>query len=138
MNVLQIIAAPNPKKAVFYNPVDKIVYFESADLIGVVEFEDPDGSGMVANLASYLCTDKLGFYMAPQMQLNFLDIIDNSETELDLGKYKKSMELITEAYKEFDKQFTDVEAVRVENKGNLSKILRMTNKLKDKEQEDTE
>lgn len=135
MNVLQIMAAPIAKKAVFYNPVDKIVYYETADILGVVEFHDPDGSEIVVNMACYLCTDKFGFYMVPQLQINFLDLIDASEVQLDIGKYAKQMALIAKSYKDFEKNLTGVEAVRVENKGNLSKILRMTKKPTDPEPE---
>lgn len=121
MNVLQIVVAPKAKLAVFYNPVDKCIYFEPSNIIGVVEFQDPDGSEMVANVACYLSYDKFGMYTVPQLQPNFINVIDKEE-DFSMHLHKAQIEGISKFYKEMEGKLTEVETIEIKNKGNVSFI----------------
>lgn len=123
MNVFNIIAAPKTKRAIFYDPITKQTRSERADVIGVVEFLNPDDSDQAVSLACYLCTDKAGFYQTPQMCPDFLDLIDENEV-LDLGNYTQQIAIITDIYRQIDEELTGIETVQVKHEGKVSFIKR--------------
>lgn len=123
MNVFQIMPAPKSKKAFFYDPTTKSVYSEVSDIIGIVEFLNPENSEEAIMLPVYLCTDKMGFYSVPQLLPNFLDVVDN-ELSFDIGKYTNQIQVITDIYKDVDTKLTEVETIQIQHEGKVSFIKR--------------
>lgn len=121
MNILSIMAAPSPKKALLYdNEKDELV-FERADIIGLIEMENPDNPGELATMPMYMCHDSFGVYFVPQLSMNFIEFVDDLDN-IDLGKYNEQVKDIKKFYEEV---LSDIETVEVESKGNVSHIRRI-------------
>jgi len=127
MFILNIIPAPVPKKAVLYNPENDTLIIQPADIIALMELENPDAPGETATIPMYLCSDSLGVYFPPQMDITFLDLIDSPKT-VDIGDYTDQ---ILEIKKFFDE--AEADTVEVETKGNVSQIKRFVRPRKKEE-----
>lgn len=128
MFILNIIPAPSPRKAISYDIKTNELIIEKADVIALVELQNPDNPQEMATIPMFMCSDSYGVYSAPQVNMGFLEFVEPHEN-IDLGKY-------TDQIKEIKKLYNSVkdglEEVEVENKGNVTHIKRIIrNKKKD-------
>jgi hypothetical protein len=86
VNILNIIAAPFPKRAISYDPIKDELVFENADIIGLIEMFNPDDPTEVAVVPMYMTADNLGGYGLPQFSEFFLELADIKD-DIDYGKY---------------------------------------------------
>jgi len=118
MMILSILAAPNPKRAVLYNPKTDDLIFELADIIGLIAMENPDDPEEMTYIPMYMISDDFGGYNLPQMDVRFIEFV-NPKDDLDLGKYTQQIEEIKELITKMDE-----ETVEVTTTGNVSQIKR--------------
>jgi len=116
--ILSILAAPNPKRAVLYNPKTDDLIFELADIIGLIAMENPDDPEEMTYIPMYMISDDFGGYNLPQMDVRFIEFV-NPKDDLDLGKYTQQIEEIKELITKMDE-----ETVEVTTTGNVSQIKR--------------
>lgn len=119
MFIINIISAPNPKKAVTYDEKNDNLVITAADVIALVEVPNPDNSNEVATVPMIMCCDSFGVYYPPQLDINFLEFIEQNDI-VDIGKYT----LLINEIKKFYKESVDTK-VEVKNKGNVSFIKRL-------------
>jgi hypothetical protein len=124
MLIVNIIPAPHSKKAVWYDPQDDHIVIATADVIGLVELENPDNAQEIATIPMYMTADKLGVYTLPQLDVNFLEFLDGNDS-VDIGKHVKQIEEIKQLYKK-----TRTEVVEVEKTGNVTQIKRIIKNVK--------
>lgn len=127
MFIINIIPAPQPKKAVSYDPIEDDLVIQTADVIGLIEVQNPENPQEVANMPMYMVSDEFGIYNAPQVDPHFLEFIELGDA-LDLDKYKAQIEGIKKFHEEIEN-----ETVEVESKGNVSHIKRFVRPAKKKE-----
>jgi len=121
MLILNIIPAQFPKRAVLYDAKNKQLIFETADVIGLVELQNPDDLEEVTVVPMYMTSNTLGVYSLPQLAINFLEIIPLNET-VDYSTYLKQIKDIETLLKNLPNKD---EVVEVETKGNISRIKRI-------------
>lgn len=126
MFIVNIIAAPSPKKAVSYDHMKDELIIEKADIIALVEIANPDNPGETATIPMYMCSDSFGVYFSPQMSINFLEFIEPHDS-VDLGKYLEQIEDIKKFHEDVD---NNTETIEVERKGNLTQIKRIIKQRK--------
>lgn len=124
MMIISILAAPNPKRAVWYDKEKDDLVFQIADIIGLISMENPDDPEELCTIPMYMTPDNFGGYSLPQMDINFIEFID-LDTNIDLGKYLDIIIEIKKLYEEIES-----ETVEVETKGNVSQIKRFIRPLK--------
>lgn len=122
MSIINIIAAPRPKKAIWYDVEKDELVIDTADIIGLVEIQNPDNLDEIAVVPMYMVSDDFGTYRLPQVNANFIEFIDINE-QVDYGDYEKSILDIKTMYEKFKKDSPEV--VEVETQGNISKIKRI-------------
>lgn len=127
MMIVNVIAAPHQKRAIWYDPHKNDLIVKPADLIGLIELENPDNPSEIATVAMYMTCDHLGVYGLPQLDVNFLEMINANET-LDIGKYTQQIEGIKELYAKIKAKGPEI--VEVETEGNVSKIKRIIRQTK--------
>lgn len=132
MFIVSIIAAPSPKKAVSYDHVKDELLIEKADIIALVEINNPDNPGETATIPMYMSSDSFGVYFAPQMSMNFLEFIEPHDS-IDLSKYLEQMEDIKKFHEDVENK---TETIEVERKGNISHIKRIIKQRKTEEPKD--
>lgn len=132
MHIINIIPAPVPKKAVYYNLQKDKLFTENADIIALTEIQNPDNPQEAAVLPLYMCCDALGVYFPPQMDITFLEFIGVND-EINPVKYEKH---IVELKKLYANLKDKTEVIEVESKGNIRKIIRPT-KIKDEPKTDS-
>jgi len=116
--IINIIPAPTPKKAVVYDPIKDEVVFETADVIGLVEVINPDNEQEGVIIPMYMCSNSMGTFYPPQMDINFLELIPMNK-DLDLSKYVDTINELKKYYQEIEEGI-----IEVETKGNVSSIKR--------------
>ena len=126
MNIIQIMPAVTPKKAVIYDPLENKLVIEVADIIGLIEMPAPEDESMVAIIPMYMCTDESGFYQLPQLFPTFLGLIDKDEV-VSLADYSEQIVAIKADY---EKAINNLEEIEVERKGNVSHIKRIVRQKK--------
>lgn len=124
MLIVNIIAAPSPKKAVSYDHDKDELIVERADVISLVEISNPDNAGEIATIPMYMCADSFGVYFAPQMSINFLEFIEPHDS-IDMGKYEEHIKEIKKFHED-----EKAETIEVERKGNLTQIKRIIRQKK--------
>lgn len=116
--IITIIPAPTSKKAVIYDPIKDEVVFETADVIGLIEVVNPDDTQEGVVIPMYMCSNSMGTFYPPQMDINFLELV-SMNTDLDLSKYVEQIDELKKYHKDIEESM-----VEVETKGNLSSIKR--------------
>jgi len=123
MYIINIIPAVTPKKALSYDHEKDELIIEKADIVALVELQNPDNLQEAATVPMYMCCDSFGVYFSPQLSINFLEFVDTHE-DVDFGKYIEQIKEIKDFYIKV-KNKTDFETIEVEKRGNLTQIKRI-------------
>ena len=121
MQILNIIPAALPKKAVFYDPVKDELVTEIADVIALIEVENPDNPRELVTVTMYMTCDNFGVYFPPQLNYTFIEFTD-ARAEPSRTSYKDPIKYITGIYKSVKDQ---TELVEVKKEDNVSYIKRI-------------
>lgn len=119
-----IMAAPRPMRAVKYDPIREEIVLEIADLIGLIEMDDPEQPDLVSVIPLLMSMDEMGGYILPQFDITFLEFID-MKADIDYGKYQDQILHIKAELAQLNANI-----VEVETKGNISQIKTFVRKPK--------
>ena len=119
--ITNIIPASTAKKAILYDPDTDDLIIQRADVVGLIEIQNPDDPQEVASAAMYMIADDLGIYSPPQMHYNFIELIEDHPFDtVDLSDYLDDIEEIKKIHTQLKN--TNPEIIEVEQKGNVSTI----------------
>lgn len=127
MTVLNIIQAPSTKRAVWYDPNRDELILKIADVVGLVELQNPDNIEESTTIPMYMTSDRYGIFSLPQLDANFLEFIDPGD-HIDIGNYTDKIEEIKNLYKTL--KANSPEIIEVETNGKVSKIKRIIKNVK--------
>lgn len=122
MSIVNIIAAPRPKKALWFDVEKDELVIDVADIIGLIEIQNPDNLDEIAIVPMYMVSDDFGTYRLPQVNMNFVAFLEMNE-DVDYGLYETTINEIKAMYESFKKDSPEV--VEVEKKGNVTQIKRI-------------
>lgn len=136
MLIAQIMAAPTPKFAVSYDPESKCLLYENAEVIGLVQLENPDEPNEIQQLPCYLVANKYGFFWVPELEYNFLIYVDKGQNlSMDSNWIKARIAEIEADYVSIGNEAQKTETIEVETKGKVTHIRRKIKHVKNEEEE---
>lgn len=124
MIVTQVMAAPSKKIAISFDPKTDELVFNTCDIIGLVQLENPDEEGL-QQVPCYMLSNSDGYFYVPELEFDFIAYC-NPGDELDMELIKPRIEEIKKIYRE-----TATEVVELETKGKVTTIRRTIKRLDD-------
>lgn len=134
MLIMQIIQAPSPKLAVSYDCDAKCVVYEKAEIIGIVQLENPEEPGDVQLVPCYLVSNRYGFFWVPELEYNFIMYAEiNQVVNVGVDFIQARIKEIEATHKEIEDEH---ETVEVETKGKVTHIRRTIKRVKKEDGDD--